>query len=374
MKFVCNVFLFLVLTSTSCVSARSGQDKIPKNYISLQWKEVATRMPDAWYGSDEAKMVADSVLKYQTEIGGWPKNSGFHNGKVNQEEMARVKSSGIGATFDNGATLTEMMFLAKIYSKIKDERYRASFMKAFEYILKAQYPNGGWPQFFPPRPSKSVAYSAHITYNDDAMVHVMTFLRDIVNGKEIYSVFKISNEMKTRAKASFEKGIDCILKTQILVKGTPTVWCAQHDEITLAPANARAYELASFSGAESIGITLLLMDIENPSKEIIKAVTGSVKWFETHKLEGIRLNSFINKDGEKDLEVVKDDNGPVIWARFYDLETEQPYFCERDGIKRKTFAEMGYNRRNGYSWYTTAPEKIFKRFPEWAKTWGVKID
>lgn len=363
--------IFTLLTTT-LVSAQISQDVKPKNYLNLQWKQVATRMPDEWYGSDEAKMVADSVLKYQTEIGGWPKNSGFHKGAVNQEEMARIKSNGIGATFDNGATITEMMFLAKVYSKIKDERYRSAFMKGFGYILQAQYQNGGWPQFFPFRTGKSIAYASHITYNDNAMVNVMTLLRDIVDGKELYTPMQISGEMKAKAKNSFDKGVECILKTQIIVNGKPTVWCAQHDEFTLAPANARAYELASFSGAESVGITMLLMDKENPSKEIIDAVNSSVKWFENHKIEGVRLNPIINKDGEKDLVVVEDKRAPTQWARFYDLETEEPYFCDRDGIKRKTFAELGYNRRNGYGWYTDAPEKLIKKYPEWAKKWGIE--
>lgn len=364
--------LFVVLITTTFISAQISNDIKPDDYLNLQWKQVATRMPDAWYGSDEAKMVADSVLKYQTEIGGWPKNSGFHNGKVKQEEMARIKSSGTGATFDNGATLTEMIFLAKIYSKIKNERYRESFMKAFDYIFKAQYPNGGWPQFFPIRKGNSVKYSSHITYNDDAMINIMHFLRDVVNENGLYASMQIGDEMKAKAKKSFYKGVDCILKTQIIVNGKPTVWCAQHDEYTLAPANARAYELASFSGSESVGITLLLMEIEHPATEIINAVNGSVNWFENHKIKGIRLNSFINQDGLKDLEVVKDENAPSLWARFYDLETEQPYFCDRDGIKRKTFGEIGYNRRNGYSWYTTSPEKLLQKYPAWCKKWDVK--
>lgn len=360
----------IFLTIPLLVNAQNGNQDNPKSYLDLNWKQVATRMPEDWYGSVEAKMVADSVLKYQTEIGGWPKNSGFHKG-VNAEEMTRIKSSGIGATFDNGATLTEMMFLTKIYSKIKDERYRESFFKALNYIYIAQYPNGGWPQFFPYRPSKSVAYSSHITYNDNAMVNVMLFLRDIVNENERYIPMRISDELRNKAKVSFDKGIECILNTQIHVDGKPTVWCAQHDEHTLAPANARAYELASFSGAESVGITLLLMDIENPSKEIINAVNGSVKWFKNHKLEGIILRAITNNDGEKDFEVVEDKTAPSIWARFYDLETGKPYFCDRDGIKLNTFAELSYNRRNGYDWYTYAPEKLLKNYQEWAHKWNI---
>jgi pectinesterase len=75
----------------------------------------------------------------------------------------------------------------------------------------------------------------------------------------------------------------------------------------------------------------------------------------------------VNKDGLKDLEVVKDDSAPTLWARFYDLETAKPYFCDRDGIKKETFAEMGHNRRNGYDWYIEAPEKLLKKYPEWKK-------
>ncbi len=327
-------------------------------------------MPEVWYGSIEAKKVADIVLKYQTEIGGWSKNHDYVKG-VNHDEWAKIKSTAIGATFDNGATFTEMNFLTKMYRKVKDERYKRSFVRFFNYILEAQYANGGWPQFYPIRPGKGVAYNSHITYNDNAMVNTMEFLKDIAEDKPFYAALQISPTMKDMAKKSFNKGVDCILKTQIDVKGQPTVWCAQHDEVTMKPANARAYELASFSGAESVGITMFLMDIDNPSKEIIAAVKGAEIWFENHKVEGIRLQEIVNAEGLKDKVVVEDKNAPALWARFYDLNTELPYFCDRDGIKRGTFAELGYERRNGYNWYTTAPEKVLNKYPGWSKKWNV---
>src|SRR5690606_75613 len=111
---------------------------------------------------------------------------------------------------------------------------------------------------------------------------------------------------------------------------------------------ARAYELASFSGAESANIVFLLMDIKNPSKEIVNAVKGAVNWFETHKIEGVSLKSVINSEGLKDVIVIEDKNSSPLWARFYDLETELPFFCDRDGIKKNSLAEIGYNRRTGY--------------------------
>ncbi|MBN1414261.1 MAG: pectate lyase [Bacteroidales bacterium] len=366
------VFVFiLILKSTSLVIGQKTLTDEKVNYLDLNWRHVATHMPAEWYGSNEAKMAADSVLKYQTKIGGWAKNSGFHTGNVNQEEWKRIEASGIGATFDNGATTTEMKFLARVYSVVKDERYRESFRKALNYIFKTQYPNGGWPQFYPYR-KRNGAYSSHITYNDNSMVNIMLILRDIMNGNELFEPLQINDELIAKAKRSFDKGIECILKTQIIVDGEPTVWCAQHDEFTLAPANARSYELASFSGSESVGIVLLLMDVEDPSADIIKAVKGSVKWFENHKIEGIRVADITNGDGQKDLIVINDTTTSPLWARFYDLETGNPFFCDRDGIKKNTLAEIGYNRRTDYVWYVNSPDKVLRRYPVWAKQWGIE--
>ena len=110
---------------------------------------------------------------------------------------------------------------------------------------------------------------------------------------------------------------------------------------------------------------MLLMEIDNPSKEIIAAVKGAVQWFEKNKMEGIKLENIINKDGRKDRIVVEDKNAPTLWGRFYDLETSKPFFCSRDGVKKKSLAEISHERRNGYSWYVNAPERVLKRYPEW---------
>ena len=58
-----------------------------------------------------------------------------------------------------------------------------------------------------------------------------------------------------------------------------------------------------------------------------------------------------------------------MWARFYDLETELPYVCDRDGIKKKSLEEIGYERRNGYSWYTDKPQEVLGKYPVWKAKW-----
>lgn len=167
-----------------------------------------------------------------------------------------------------------------------------------------------------------------------------------------------------QARASFDKGIGCILKTQIRVDGKPTVWCAQHDEHTFAPAPARAYELASFSGAESASIVALLMSIPHPSPEIVAAVKGAVAWFETHAVKDIRVERVPDGSPKGDVRVVSAP-GNVLWARFYDLETGKPFFCGRDGVKHATLAEIEKERRGGYSWYTNAPQHVLDRYAKW---------
>jgi len=363
MKIGTLIAIFACVLTTSLTFA---QEK-PSELSSKSWPFVATKMPAEWYGSAEAKSVAENVLMAQKEIGGWEKNKPYHHAFSELEKSHYLQTKNeVGATFDNGSTVTELKFLAKMYSQTKEENYKRAFEKGLNYIFISQYGNGGWPQFFPVRKG-ATSYSGHITYNDNAMVNTMRFLKEIYSDDKAFSAMDLQKDVKQKAQKAFEKGVECILKTQIVVKGKPTVWCAQHDEVTLAPANARSYELVSFSGAESVGIVLLLMELNHPSKEIIAAVEGAVNWFETHKIEGIRLNSFVNKDGLKDLEVVKDESAPTLWARFYDLETEKPYFCDRDGIKKETFAEMGHNRRNGYDWYIDAPEKLIRKYPEWKK-------
>lgn len=331
----------------------------------LSWNKVASRMPVEWYATEQAVQIADTVLAYQTALGGWPKNTGFHK-IVNHEEMAKIKGSGIGATFDNGATITEMRFLAKIYSYKKDIKYKLAFMKAFNYILISQYDNGGWPQFYPIRKGRSVAYSGCITFNDNAYINVMNLLRDIFLDSEEIKVFNLDEVIKEQARSSFEKGLQCILDTQIRINGERTVWCAQYDPKTLEPVKARAYELPSFSGAESAKITLLLMSIPNPTQEIIASVQGAVKWFEEHKIENMAYERYLDEEGEKNSRVVPA-KGNIIWARFYDLNTGKPFFCDRDGVQRSSIDELSKERRGGYSWYVSSPIQVLNNYPIWTK-------
>jgi PelA/Pel-15E family pectate lyase len=361
MKYKLKQSLVLFILIASSISANCQTPTIGRS-----WQSVATRMPDDWYGSAESVRIAENVLLYQRDAGGWPKNTAMQTPLTDAEKAKIRDDKGLNdAIFDNSATTTEMKFLARMYNKINNQAYMDSFNQGLKFILDAQYANGGWPMFWPLRKG----YYTHITFNDNAIVNILSLLRDIENGDPLYKSIT-ARENFGRIKKAYDKGIDVILKTQIIVNSKPTVWCAQHDENTLLPASARSYELASFSGGESVGIIIFLMEIPNPSPAIIKSVIGAAEWLDAHRLKNMRWDLFTNSEGQRDRRIVYDLNAGDLWARFYDLDTQEPYVCDRDGIKKKTIEEIGYERRNGYSWYTDAPQEVFDKYPEWKGKWG----
>jgi PelA/Pel-15E family pectate lyase len=313
---------------------------------SFPWRVYADK-PDDWFRSNDGARIADNVLSYQTERGDWPKNIDTSKAPY------RGDRSRLQGTFDNGATIGEIRFLARAYIATDRPRYRDALTKALDHLLSAQYPSGGWPQTFPP----GKGYARHITFNDNTMVNILELMRDVSRAE----TFRFVDEpRRTACGRAFEAGIRCILQCQVKVGGRSTVWCAQHDEKSLEPRGARTYELPSLSGMESAGILLLLMSLEDPSPDIVQAVHAGARWFETSQLTGIRQR-IVN--GNK--EIVPDPNAPPLWARFYEIETNRPFFCGRDGVKKYDLAAIEAERRNGYAWYGPWGSRVAARYARW---------
>jgi len=335
------------------------------DFVPISWNRAMRQTKYEWFISKQAIAVADSIVKYQMPSGGWVKNQDWG---LNPDSLylAECMFTGIGSTIDNGATYQEMEFLAKMYYYTNLIRYRIAFLNGLDYLLRMQYDNGGWPQFYPSRGKDH--YSNHITFNDNAMINVMKFLLSISRNEEPYDMLWLKPEQREACKKAYDKGVECILNCQIIVDGQPTVWCQQHDEVTLKPTQARSYELPSFCGAgETTAIVELLLSLPNPSERIILAIDGAIRWLENHKIEGKALERYINNEGKSDLRLVDREDAPALWARFYDLVHEEPLFCGRDGIPKKHFDEIEYERRNGYSWFGTQPQRLINLYKDWSK-------
>lgn len=310
--------------------------------------------------------IAEKMLVYQLSNGGWPKQ--LEDKSVVKYEypltealMQKIKAtSPLHATIDNNATSREINALVFAYQKTANKAYLQAAEKGIDYLLKAQYANGGWPQYYPDKSS----YRAEITYNDNAMINALTVMLNIVyqtNGFEV-----VSASYLPKAEKALKNGIDCILKTQVIQNGKPVIWAAQYDQNTLTPAKARAFEPASLSTGESVGIVRFLMKLKAPSNEIKAAIKHAVDWFESTKIVGYKYGSIANND--KGLVA---DTEAVSWARFYDLNTNKPIFGDRDNSIKSSVEEISKERRVGYAWYGTFAQNLLaKEYPKWLKSNG----
>jgi PelA/Pel-15E family pectate lyase len=324
------------------------------------------------YKATDLVEVADNILLYQKNNGGWPKNYDMLAILTPEQKDSLTRDKAVlNTTFDNRTTYSHIECLAKIYYVTKVEKYKEAASKGLDYIMEAQYNNGGWPQYFP----LEKGYSRHITYNDDAYSGIMKLLKDIIELKPEYNF--IDAKRRKRLKESFDKGLECILKTQINDAGKPTAWCQQYDEVSLEPAWARAFEPPSICNGESVDIVLLLMNIKNPDKKTIQAVQDAVTWFKESEILQTKVVVIPAPDlvtpykiSKSDRIVVHDSLAPPIWTRYYELKTHRPLFCNRDSKVVYSLAEVNRERRDGYSWYTYGPQKILNQYPAWQQKWA----
>lgn len=357
------IFLLLLPALTEICAQKPETESYKNQQNYKEWVRIAPRFEDTFFRTEEARRIGDNVLLYQQTTGGWPKNV-YIPAELSEKEYAAAlkdKNDVDKSTIDNNATTTEIEYLARLYRATQEEKYKKGALDGIQYLLDAQYDNGGWPQFYP----RTKGYHIQITYNDNAMVRVMEQLREMYEKKDPYAF--IPDNLCEQAHKAFDKGIECILNTQVRQNGKLTVWCAQHDHITLEPCKARAYELPSLSGQESDNIVLLLMSLPDPSEKVIEAIEGAIEWFKQSEIKGLQKEYFTDSEGKRDYRMVACDDCPSLWARFYELETNRPIFCDRDGIKKYKLSEIGHERRNGYSWYNKDGSKVLMRYEKWKK-------
>ena len=325
------------------------------------------------YTESEIIEIADNILIYQRNNGGWPKNYDMQAILTSEQIDSLIQTRDQQhTTFDNSTTYTHVEYLAQVFTQTSIEKYREAALKGIKFILKAQYPNGGWPQYFPLEKNN---YSSHITYNDGAFIGVMGTLKKITGNDPTFSF--VGEDVRKQAKIAYDKGLECILKTQIVSRGRLTAWCQQHDEFTLKPAWARAYEMPSICNGESVQIVLFLMNIEHPDKRIVEAIQSAVKWFSESRIYNTRVKTIQAPTEQSqwrtittDMIVEVDSMARPIWTRFYELETERPLFSDRNSKMLYSLAEVGRERRSGYGWYTYAPQAALDKYPDWQKKWA----
>ncbi len=357
---------------------REGLATIPKpSPHGESARTMPLKNPENWYASPQARRVADTIVSFQTPAGGWGKNMlrdvaprlrgqsytgdnvSAHLKPGDNDAPAEGGWNYVG-TFDNGATTTELKFLARVAEAVpgaEGDVYRNSVVRGLEYMLTAQFPNGGWPQVFP----LQGGYHDAVTYNDDALGDVTEVLTFAAEGRNGFGF--VPQALRDRARTAVDRAVECILVTQVRINGKLTVWGQQHDALTLEPTSARNFEPPSLSSSESAGLLVHLMQIRDPSPRIVASVHSGVAWLKAAALHDV---AWIKTSDDRVLQ--GQPGAPLLWSRYYDLKTGKPIFGDRDKTIRDTVAEISQERRLGYSWYNTTPQKALDAYAKWSQT------
>ena len=178
------------------------------------------------YKPDRFREIADNIVAYQNADGGWPKNLDMLARLDPDSVKAALKPRHRLSTLDNANVYTQVEYLSNVYLLTGDTLYRNSARRGMEYMLSAQYPNGGWRGWD----------ADAVTFNDGIIYGVLSTWNEVLSGKPHYAW--VGDDLKARIRASWDRGIDLILKTQWVQDGVKTVWAQQYDHETLQPVKA----------------------------------------------------------------------------------------------------------------------------------------
>ncbi|MGF7151181.1 PelA/Pel-15E family pectate lyase [Sphingomonas zeicaulis] len=332
--------------------------------------------PANWYGTAEARRIADTIVSFQTPAGGWSKNQNRAGPArlpgqryANDAETMIQDPANFDApydrfwtfvgTLDNDATTTEMRFLQRVAAALPGEDgapYRESFVRGVQYLLAAQYPNGGWPQIWP----LEGGFHDGITFNDNAVAKAAMLLQEVATRPDYRFV---PQYLRRQSAAAVGRAVDVILAAQVRRDGKRLGWPQQVDPLTLEPISARNYEPRSIASGETTDVLIFLMDQPAPSADVRAAVEGGIAW-----LKAVALYDHAwEKVGDEGRKLFPRKGGGPLWSRNYDVVTGQPIFGDKDRSIHDDVNEISIGRRNGYNWWVSAPQAALDAYAKWVK-------
>ncbi len=363
------------LAQEKLLPSRKGRELAPSRPLggapipAIYSTKLNLKAPDAWYASEEARALADHLITWQTPVGAWTKGGDYSR---DFRPVDNEHDEYSGGTYDNDSTITELFFLTRVSHAAmaapaaapRLTTWRASFLRGVTYIFNSQYPNGGWPQIYP----LAGGYHDAITYNDDAVVHILELLHAIGNGEP--GLDFVPAESVGQARERFRLGLRNVLACQLRdAAGHPTTWGQQHDALTLLPCAARNFEPIGECSRESVELVRFLMTLPQPDPDVAAAVHGAMAWFDRHVLHGVAWD----RKSPAGTGLMAKADAPPLWARLYEIGTGKPIFGERDRMIHYDVAELSLERRNGYSWYVTAPSELYPLYAGWKLTASAKL-
>jgi rhamnogalacturonyl hydrolase YesR len=289
---------------------------------------------------DAARKAGDALVRGQRPSGGWhymidfdPK--GVENWYKNEASkfkwgMEEQRYFNGNATLDDGNSQGAARFLLRLYLSSKDAKYRTAVIKALDFLVAAQYPNGAFPQRFPRFKGYSHPgypdYTGYYTLNDGATV---TAIRVLVDGYEKLGEKKYLDAAK--------KAVDFLIAVQ--GPEDQAGWAEQYDPETMRPVKARTHEPAGYVVRESEQVieTLEVFYEMTGDRRYLRPIPLCIAWFER-----------LNREAKEFLRPT---------ARYYELETNLPiYVLRSDKTNEEGYGIWDWtNKRNAPP---NAPEPV----------------
>ncbi len=276
------------------------------------------------YYYDAACVVANALVRVQLPCGGWNYcfdmagegalkdwYAAMRQYKWPAQEFMHYYGN---ATFDDQASAKACEFILRMYLEKNDPRYKQSLDKAIDFVLAAQYPNGGWPQRFPlsyEHPYMGFPdYSSFITLNDGAMQSIIEFL---INCYDALGDQRLIDPIY--------RGMHCVRSMQY---ASPNAgWGLQYTVTDLKLATARPFEPAALaaSGTQS-GIEMMMKFYTlTGDKRFLEGIPAALTYLESIEVDDETVALAKRKLGP----------GDILCPTFIDPVTREAFFLKRVG-------------------------------------------
>jgi hypothetical protein len=273
-----------------------------------------------------ARDAASALVFGQLESGGWDyridfdvdaKTKWYRRADVGKVDPARRRNNTV---LDDDNTQSAIRFLLKFVELTKDSREQRdqAARDALDYalagLLKAQYPNGAFPQVYmgqPRNPAEHPLRRAVMPADPAALPKVKEYwffytFNDHCTRRCVTTLLE-AHQKTARAEYldAAKRCGDFILHAQ-LPEPQP-VWAQQYD-LEMRPAWARKFEPPSVCSSESAGIIRTLIDLHLATGEqkFLTPIPAALKWFDRSRI------------------------GVEKWARFYELGSNRPLYFTKD--------------------------------------------
>lgn len=285
--------------------------------IGMAYLEAHNSTGDTFY-LDAARETAYALVDGQLQSGGWDYRIEFAPEK-RREYGYRVQpnnpSGKNSTTLDDDTTQAAVRFLIRADQilNFEDERIHEAVQYALDCLIKAQYPNGAWPQRYRefPDPAQhpvqearypktwsrvhvSGDYTGYYTLNDNTLADL------------IYTMLEAARVYEDdRYRAAAEKGGEFIRLAQM--PEPQPAWAQQYD-FQMHPAWARKFEPPAITGGESQGVMRVLIQLyrETGNRRHLEPLPRALAYLKSSRLPDGKL------------------------ARFYELESNKPLYFTKD--------------------------------------------